>query len=72
LGHARLQARILAMDAPPDPCAPRSVGRGRGWRGATDPRWAQCAAEFRRKALDGAAADAFNARAAAIWPELRR
>ena len=71
LAMARLQGRILAMEAPP-PVRPTIVDEA-----GMVPRYgpeigAQCAAEFRRKALDGPAADAFNARAAALWPGLRR
>ena len=71
LAMARLQARILAMEAPP-PVRPTIVDEAGMLRRYGPEIGAQCAAEFRRKAMDGAAADAINARAAALWPEFRR
>lgn len=67
---ARLQAMILDRDEPPvvgptvvdEPAMLARYGPGLG---------PACIAEMRKTALDAAGADAFNAKAAAVWPELR-
>lgn len=71
LSMARLQQKMIADEAPPRIGAtridPADMERRMGAKIAP-----QCLAEWRRKAVDEAGADALNARLAAIWPELRR
>jgi glycerol-1-phosphate dehydrogenase [NAD(P)+] len=67
---ARLQGLVLAMDTPPavKPTVVDEEGMLRRYGPELGPL---CIAEMRKTALDAAAADAFNARLAALWPALR-
>jgi glycerol-1-phosphate dehydrogenase [NAD(P)+] len=71
LAIARLQHRILAMETPPrvGPTRIDEAGIMRRYGPEIGP---MCIAESRKKALDAAGAEAFNARLQALWPELRR
>ena len=71
LAMARLQRRILAMEAPPRvrPTPVDEAGMMARYGSELGPL---CIAEMRKKALDAAGAEAFNAKLAALWPELRR
>lgn len=68
---ARLQERILAMDAPPRirPYQPDEAAIAARYPQAAV---ADCLAASRAKAMDQAAADSFNARLATLWPDLRQ
>lgn len=68
---ARLQKRILAMEEAPriGPNIPDEAGIMARYPHAAV---ADCLTAARAKAMDGEAAERFNARLAAIWPELRR
>ncbi len=70
LSMARLQAAILSEARPPvlrpTRVDPEDMARRMGPAIA-----AQCLAEYRKKALDAAGAEAMNAKLAALWPELR-
>lgn len=71
LTMARLQQAMLARESPPVLRPTRIDEAGMVRRmGATVA--SQCLAEFRRKALDAAGAEALNARLAALWPALRQ
>ncbi len=71
LTMARIQHWFLDQERPPalgpTPIDPDDMARRMGPEIA-----AQCAAEYRKKALDEAGAERLHARLAAIWPELRR
>ena len=67
---ARIQARILAMEAPPAVRA--TVVDEAAMLRRYGPELAPlCIAEMRKTALDGAGAEAFNRRLAGLWPTLR-
>ncbi|HEV2557693.1 MAG TPA: iron-containing alcohol dehydrogenase [Microvirga sp.] len=67
---ARLQHRILSLDAPPQVRA--TVVDEAGMMERYGPEiGAMCVAEMRKKALDKAGAAAFNRRMAELWPVLR-
>jgi glycerol-1-phosphate dehydrogenase [NAD(P)+] len=67
---ARLQHRILSLDAPPQVRA--TVVDEAGMKERYGPEiGAMCVAEMRKKALDEAGAAAFNRRMADLWPILR-
>jgi glycerol-1-phosphate dehydrogenase [NAD(P)+] len=68
---ARLQHWFLAQERPPE-IGPTRIDEADMVRRMGPEIGAQCLAEYRKKALDAAAADRLNARLAAIWPELRR
>jgi len=71
LAMARIQQAMLASETPPvlrpTRVDPADMARRMGAEIA-----AQCAAEYRRKALDEAGAARLNARLRALWPDLRR
>ncbi|MCB1883416.1 MAG: iron-containing alcohol dehydrogenase [Geminicoccaceae bacterium] len=71
LTMARLQQQILAMDEPPT-LRPTRIDPDGMERRMSPEIAAQCLAEYRKKALDGAGAERLNRRLRAIWPELRR
>lgn len=71
LAMARIQQRLLAMEAPPVLRPTRVDPDGMARRMGPEIA-AQCLEEYRAKALDKAGAARLNARLAAIWPELRR
>lgn len=71
LAMARIQARLLSLEAPPElkptRIDPEDMARRMGPEIA-----AQCLAEYRKKALDAEGAARLNARLREIWPALRR
>ena len=71
LTMSRIQHWFLAQERPPalkpTPIDPEDMARRMGCEIA-----AQCEAEYRKKALDAAAAERLHARLCEIWPELRR
>jgi glycerol-1-phosphate dehydrogenase [NAD(P)+] len=67
---ARLQHRIMAMDAAPA-VRPTVVDEGAMMRRYGPQLGPLCIAETRKTALDGPAADAFNRKLAEIWPSLK-
>jgi glycerol-1-phosphate dehydrogenase [NAD(P)+] len=71
LTMARLQQRMLASEAPPVVRPTRIDEAGMARRMGPEVA-ASCLPGFRRKAFDEAGAAAFNARLAALWPDLRR
>ena len=70
LAMSRVQGALLASEAPPE-VAPTVVDEAAMAERMGAEVAAQCAALYRRKAMDAEAADAFNARLARLWPELR-
>jgi glycerol-1-phosphate dehydrogenase [NAD(P)+] len=66
---ARLQARLLALDAPPR--LRRTAFNETAIRAHFGASGADCVAEFRAKALDAAETDRVNDVLAATWPALR-
>ncbi|WP_119166666.1 iron-containing alcohol dehydrogenase [Algihabitans albus] len=70
LTMARIQAEILCRDRPPELAPTRidesDMARRMGLSIATE-----CAREYRKKALDADAVEAFNRRLAELWPSLR-
>lgn len=70
LTMARIQAAILDRETPPE-VGPTRIDEADMARRMGPEIAAQCAEEYRKKAFDAAGADAFNARLAALWPELR-
>ncbi len=71
LTMARLQQHFLASESPPQIGPTRIDEAGMIARMGSEVA-AQCLPLVQRKALDAAGADAFNARMAKIWPELRQ
>jgi glycerol-1-phosphate dehydrogenase [NAD(P)+] len=71
LTMARIQQHFLASDTPPR-VQPTRIDADAMARRMGGEIAAQCLAEYRKKALDGAAAERVNARLAEIWPQLRR
>jgi len=71
LALARLQSRILALETPPAvrPTVVDEAGMLARYGREIGPL---CLAEYRRKALGPGEAEAFNARLAELWPQLRR
>ena len=65
-----LQHWMLSFEEPPE-VRPTHIDEESFLRRYGPEVGAQCLAEFRSKAMDAAAAEAFNRRARAIWPELR-
>jgi glycerol-1-phosphate dehydrogenase [NAD(P)+] len=70
LAIARLQCEILALDTPPK-IRPTRISEADFIARYGDDIGRMCYAESRKKAFDAAGADAFNARLAVLWPELR-
>ncbi|OYX41022.1 MAG: 3-dehydroquinate synthase [Rhodobacterales bacterium 32-67-9] len=70
LTMARVQGHFLSRDAAPEVSATRIDPADMARRMGSDIA-AQCEVLYRKKAFDDAGADRFNARIAAIWPELR-
>lgn len=70
LSMARIQNWMLAQETPPE-MRPTRIDEADMARRMGPQIAAQCAAEYRKKALDEAGAAALNDKLAAIWPELR-
>jgi glycerol-1-phosphate dehydrogenase [NAD(P)+] len=70
LTMARIQHWFLSQERPPE-IRPTRIDEADMARRMGPAIAAQCAAEYRKKALDQAGADRFNARVAEIWPDLR-
>ncbi|MBM7068687.1 sn-glycerol-1-phosphate dehydrogenase [Actibacterium sp. 188UL27-1] len=67
---ARLQHQMLASDTPPK-LKPTPMDEADMARRMGPVIGAECAAEYRKKALDAAGADAMNGKLAKIWDDLR-
>lgn len=70
LAMARVQGALLASEAAPE-VGPTEVDEGAMAERMGREVAAQCAELYSRKAMDAEAANAFNARLARLWPELR-
>ena len=71
LTMARIQHWFLDQESPP-PLGPTRIDPKDMARRMGPEIAAQCAAEYRKKALDEAGAEELHARLSEIWPELRR
>lgn len=71
IAMARLQAEILARETPPEvrPTALDPIDMGRRYGAELG---ALCVGERAKKAMDGAAAKAFNRKLERLWPDLRK
>lgn len=70
LAIARLQCELLALDVPPR-IKPTRISEAAFVARYGDDIGRMCYAEAKKKAFDAAGADAFNAKLAGLWPELR-
>ncbi len=70
LTMARIQAELLQRDSPPA-LAPTRVDEADMARRMGPSIAAECAREYRKKALDAEATKAFNTRLAELWPALK-
>ncbi|WP_375596774.1 iron-containing alcohol dehydrogenase [Algihabitans albus] len=70
LTMARIQAELLQRDSPPA-LAPTRVDEADMARRMGPSIAAECAREYRKKALDAKATKAFNTRLAELWPALK-